>query len=509
MHEVRLTRAGDGGVFVELGAVSLDELHAAAAAVRGVAHSRAWIIGHSSLLGTFEAPSTTYEGFAAAVREALRRRGAPPARETTPARTHSIPVSFSDADAPDLPLLLEQARLTREEFLEVIEGLALRARFLGFLRGFAYLEGIPASWQLPRRPTSRARVPAGSFAIGGAMAAFYPAESPGGWNLIGRTATPLWDITRDRPNTIAAGDEIRIRVSAAVAEHPTGRDEQDASSSSTEASATLCTVRAAGQLTLVVAARDEKRCEWGLPPGGPFDAEGAAAANLAVGNNETETLLECAMVGPTLEFHERALLSWLGAEVSIRVGARAIVEPRLFEAAAGEIVEVGRLRNGLRGLLSVRGGFADPAERFAVTPRALRTGEEIRRGSRRSADRGRIRALERDDRLVLRALAGPHPAERGLVEWIGTSRWTVSPSIDRAGLRLQGDGRHPSISAELPSCGMQFGTVQCHPNGDLVVLGPDHPVTGGYLQPITVVTGDLWKLGQLGPGEQVRWRVLE
>jgi urea carboxylase len=56
---------------------------------------------------------------------------------------------------------------------------------------------------------------------------------------------------------------------------------------------------------------------------------------------------------------------------------------------------------------------------------------------------------------------------------------------------------------------MQFGTVQCHPNGDLVVLGPDHPVTGGYLQPITVVTGDLWKLGQLGPGEQVRWRVLE
>ena len=215
------------------------------------------------------------------------------------------------------------------------------------------------------------------------------------------------------------------------------------------------------------------------------------------------------MVGPTLEFHERAVLSWFGADVSIRVGARPVVEPRLFEAAAGEVVEVGRLRNGLRGLLAVRGGVADPAQRFAVAPHALRTGEKIRRGSGRSAEKGRMRALERDDRRVLGVLAGPHPAERGLLEWIGTSRWTISPSIDRTGLRLHGDGRHPPISAELPSCGMQFGTVQCHPNGDLVVLGPDHPVTGGYLQPITVVTGDLWKLGQLVPGDQVRWRVRE
>ena len=54
---------------------------------------------------------------------------------------------------------------------------------------------------------------------------------------------------------------------------------------------------------------------------------------------------------------------------------------------------------------------------------------------------------------------------------------------------------------------MQCGTVQCHPNGDLVLMGPDHPVTGGYLQPITVVSGDLWKLGQLAPGDQVRWHL--
>ena len=76
MNEPRLARAGDRGVLVELGAVSLDDLHAAAAAVRSVAHSRAWIIGHSSLLGRFETTATTYESFASAVREALRKSGA-------------------------------------------------------------------------------------------------------------------------------------------------------------------------------------------------------------------------------------------------------------------------------------------------------------------------------------------------------------------------------------------------------------------------------------------------
>jgi KipI family sensor histidine kinase inhibitor len=513
MNEPRLTRAGDAAVFVELGAVSLDELRAAAAAVRRVAFSRGWIVGFSSLLGTFETTATTYEDIAFAVRGALRHLDqAPPDGKTAPPRTHSIAVSFSDADAPDLPLLLEQAKLTRNEFLEALGGLSLRARFLGFLRGFAYLEGIPASWQLPRRSTSRASVPAGSFAIAGAMAGFYPADSPGGWNLIGRTVMPLWDSRRDRPNIIAAGDEIRIRATVPVPERSTGHAGGPAVSSASWPSTSLAafaTVRGTGPLTLVVAAKDESRCEWGLPPGGPFDAEGAKAANLAVGNPENAPLLECAMVGPTLEVHDGAVFSWFGAEVSIRVGTRPVGEPRLFEAKAGEIVEVGRLRDGLRGLLAMRGGVADPAERFAVAPHALTKGEVIRRGSAQSAEKGRLRALARDDRRLLRALAGPHPAEASLIEWIETKHWTVSPSIDRTGLRLYGDGRYPLIPADLPSCGMQCGTVQCHPNGDLVVMGPDHPVTGGYLQPITVVSGDLWKLGQLMPGDEVRWRVLK
>jgi KipI family sensor histidine kinase inhibitor len=500
---MKLTRAGDRAVFVDLGEVSVDALHGAAAAARGLAHSRAWIVGHRSLLGTFDAGAVTFEAFAAAVAVAL---GAATSATGRVVRTHAIPVSFADADAPDLPLLLERAGLTPDEFRRAVAGLSLRARFLGFLRGFAYLEGLPASWQLPRRATSRARVPAGSLGIAGAMAGFYPAESPGGWNLIGRTGVPLWDVRCERPNLIDAGDVVRI---VAAAEPVPVAAPASAAAPEPAGSIPLATVRSPGQLTLVVPERDERRGEIGLPPGGPFDPPAAAAANLAVGNPGAAPILECASVGPSLELHAGAVLSWFGAEAAIRVSGRPVSEPRLFEAPAGDLVEIGPLRGGLRGVLAVRGGIADPAERCAAAPPALKAGDVLYRGSAPAPRRARLRALDRDDRRVLRAMVGPHAGADQALDWIATARWMVSPSLDRTGVRLHGTGRCPDLPAELPSCGMQFGTVQCHPNGDLVVMGPDHPVTGGYLQPLTVVSGDLWKLGQLGPGDPVSWEIVD
>src|SRR2546430_1458487 len=75
----------------------------------------------------------------------------------------------------------------------------LTARYLGFRAGFAYLDGWP--WPMPRRQRSRNLVPGGSFAVGGAMAGFYPLDLPGGWNVLGRTAEQL-------ANAISPGDEI-------------------------------------------------------------------------------------------------------------------------------------------------------------------------------------------------------------------------------------------------------------------------------------------------------------
>jgi antagonist of KipI len=111
-----------------------------------------------------------------------------------------------------------------------------------------------------------------------------------------------------------------------------------------------------------------------------------------------------------------------------------------------------------------------------------------------------VRELKRDDRLVIRTMRGPHDIGLAQIEC------EVTPSIDRIGIRmrpLQPIATKPP--ADLPSIGMQFGSLQLHPDGSIVAMGPDHPVTGGYLQPMTVLWSERWKLAHLAPREKVRF----
>jgi allophanate hydrolase subunit 2 len=88
-------------------------------------------------------------------------------------------------------------------------------------------------------------------------------------------------------------------------------------------------------------------------------------------------------------------------------------------------------------------------------------------------------------------LAGPHESPLRTVEC------EVTPQLNRVGIRLRPiKPIEIQVPADLPSCGMQFGTIQLHPDGSLVAMGPDHPITGGYLQPFTVLWNERWKLAQ-------------
>jgi hypothetical protein len=102
------------------------------------------------------------------------------------------------------------------------------------------------------------------------------------------------------------------------------------------------------------------------------------------------------------------------------------------------------------------------------------------------------------DRSVIRAIAGPQDVGLRDLEC------EVTLQLNRVGIRLRPlHGLRVDIPADLRSIGMQCGTVQLHPEGSLVAMGPDHPVTGGYLQPMTVIASERWKLAQLMPGERV------
>src|SRR5207237_2449933 len=132
------------------------------------------------------------------------------ASEIVSPRRHRIEVSFHESHALDLDQFLTHVRGSRDEVLRRVESIQLTVRYLGFRAGFAYLDGWPEEWAMPRRSTSRNLVPGGSFGIAATMSGFYPVDSPGGWNILGRTAAPLWDPSREPPNLFAPGDEISL-----------------------------------------------------------------------------------------------------------------------------------------------------------------------------------------------------------------------------------------------------------------------------------------------------------
>jgi KipI family sensor histidine kinase inhibitor len=197
---MQIAAAGDRALLVTLSGVSSVQLRAAADALRNITGVVAAIIGHESIyvIGT-----TDRGAIAQAIDDAHPTSVAVP-------KQHRIEVSFGDADALDLAEFLVTIRISRDEFLRRLPDIRLSVRYLGFRAGFAYLEGWPEEWRMPRRSTSRNLVPRGSFGIAGVMAGFYPIDSPGGWNILGRTNAPLWDPAREPPNLLLPGDEVAI-----------------------------------------------------------------------------------------------------------------------------------------------------------------------------------------------------------------------------------------------------------------------------------------------------------
>ena len=122
-----------------------------------------------------------------------------------------IPVCYDREFAPDVDDVARTAGLAEAEVIRRHSSAAYRVSCVGFIGGFPFLSGLPAELATPRRAAPRKEVPAGSVAIGGAQTGIYPRKSPGGWNVIGRTPLRLFDVQRDPPTILQAGDRVRFR----------------------------------------------------------------------------------------------------------------------------------------------------------------------------------------------------------------------------------------------------------------------------------------------------------
>lgn len=127
-----------------------------------------------------------------------------------PSRLLQIPVCYHPSLAPDIQVMAERKNIPPEHIIELHTAQTYTVYMLGFLPGFPYMGKVPDPLVTPRLKQPRIRVPAGSVGIAGAQTGIYPQESPGGWNIIGRTPLQLFDPAAENPCYCAPGDQVKF-----------------------------------------------------------------------------------------------------------------------------------------------------------------------------------------------------------------------------------------------------------------------------------------------------------
>ncbi|MGI8752455.1 MAG: 5-oxoprolinase/urea amidolyase family protein [Acidimicrobiales bacterium] len=491
---------------------------AAAADLRGVTPADI-VVGAATFLVVGGDPPAM-AGISEVLRQLPRTTGEPDSGDDD-ASEIEIPVRYDGEDLDEVAGLVE---LTTDEVVARHSGATYRAAFMGFAPGFAYLAGLPEELVVGRRSQPRSVVPAGSVAIADIYSAVYPRSTPGGWHLLGTTDAVLFESDRRPPALLTAGARVRFvggsrRRRDAVTSAPTPSARPSARPGP-EGGATLDVVDP-GPLTTVQDRGRPGHGGEGVPPSGAADGHSAALANRLVGNDEDAAVLETTMTGPKLRLAGPAstgrTVAVTGAVVPVTVDGmgRGLNAP--FDLGAGQVVELGSASAGLRSYIAVSGGLDVPAVLGSrstdllsgLGPPVLRAGDVLAvgpdRGRRPGVDVAPVAAMAASP-VVLHVRLGPR------ADWLtddgrrllASAEWTVTPASNRVGVRLEGPALDRSRRRELQPEGLVTGAMQLTPSDELVVFGPDHPVTGGYPVLGVVDDTDLGVVAQLRPGDTVR-----
>jgi KipI family sensor histidine kinase inhibitor len=378
-------------------------------------------------------------------------------------RTHEIGVVY---DGEDLEPVARALGKTPEAVIDLHSGREYRVAMLGFLPGFAYLRGLPSELCLPRR-APRPRVARNSVGIAARYTGVYPFASPGGWHLLGRAVD--FEAFGPQGAALAIGDAVRFV--------PTTGSPPPATTHARPAPATerphLEVTRAASLALLVDRGRPGHMHE-GVPPGGPLVRSGLDRANALAGNPPDACGVE---VSGSLEVVAR------GGPVVV---ADEVARIDLAEGDRYVVSTEGRTR---ARYLAVAGGVDTPlvlGSRSTLLVAGI--GALLRRGDRLvPLAPGSAPPTENAPPLPsssdpISIMPGPDTVDGFSIDTLDGCELRISPTSDRTGTRLEGPPlREPSADAAMarPSLPMVLGAIELTPSG-LIVLGPDHPTTGGY-----------------------------
>ncbi|CAI8881866.1 5-oxoprolinase/urea amidolyase family protein [Pseudomonas jessenii] len=435
-----------------------------------------------------------------------------------------IPVRY---DGEDLSYVAEYLGWTVDKVIQRHSEATFTVAFTGFAPGFAYMTCDDPAFEVPRRDSPRTRIPAGSVALAGRFCGIYPSDTPGGWQLLGTTTVPMWDVNRERAALFSPGDRVRFRaITEAEASLVLSNEKCDVAKNT-------------GRLGLKVLSSDRPalfqdlgrpgNAHQGVSQSGAADQEALRDANSLVGNPPTTAAIEITYGGFSLRTDVPITLAVAGAPTPITIftadGRSLLISNEMPIALdAGETLSLGAPPTGVRTYLALRGGYEVPevlgsssTDTLAkIGPAPITAGDVIVPGhgscSAVNAHPLAIPSLPKgSDTVVLDVIMGPRTdwftpeAIRTFVE----QPWTVTPESSRVGVRLHGlTGLERDNVEELPSEGTSRGSIQVPRNGQPVLFLADHPITGGY--PVIAVVADhhLSLAAQLPIGVRVRFNLI-
>lgn len=255
--------------------------------------------------------------------------------------------------------------------------------------------------------------------------------------------------------------------------------------------------------------------ELGIPTSGVMDDYNYKLANILVGNNLDEAVLEMIYFGPTLKFNEEMVIALTGADMSPKINGKEAPMFESIEVKPGDTLQFGKVKNGLRGYIAFSGSIDVPVVNGSKSThiktkmggykgRALKPKDEfniIRPKNKAKARKIPAKYLPKFSHFnVLRVVLGPQDdyfTEKGVHDLFRSGGYQVTKELDRMGIRLKGEKIEHKETADIISDGTAFGSIQVPASGQPIILCADRQTTGGYTKIGTVISADLHKLAHM------------
>jgi len=269
--------------------------------------------------------------------------------------------------------------------------------------------------------------------------------------------------------------------------------------------------------------------EYGMPVTGAMDDYSLRLANILVGNDEYDAVLETTLNGPEISFNTDVVAAVTGANMVPRVNGYTVPMWRSLKLSKGDVLSFEMAREGTRGYIAFAGGLDIPAVmgsrstyvRGAIggyEGRKLKSNDEIDlRDKNLPIEQlaGRIIPPQYiphyEDSCIIRVIPGPQDDyfTEESIEKFFSSEYEITKEADRMGYRLTGPQLTHKAGADIISDGINLGSVQVPGHGMPIIMMSDRQTTGGYTKIATVISSDIPVMAQLKPGNKVRFEKID